>query len=165
MAKALESGREEVSDFAPRITSFEIPKEILDEWNHTDEGQNAEESWIKTFSLLGEEEQKEFEDAINLSLPENFDDFMDEFISECQLSQETGSNNTNWSGSKAIQADDFSGNYIFYGVREFAMTAIMNGMCLHGGFRPYGGTFLVFLDYARNAVRMAALMEIPNILV
>ena len=173
---------------------FEIPKEILDEWSHTEEGQNAEESWIKTFSLLGEEEQKEFEDAINLSLPENFDDFMDEFISECQLSQEkmatrkasqevleflcnrvpgmiggsadlTGSNNTNWSGSKAIQADDFSGNYIFYGVREFAMTAIMNGMCLHGGFRPYGGTFLVFLDYARNAVRMAALMEIPNILV
>ena len=77
----------------------------------------------------------------------------------------TGSNNTNWSGSKAIQADDFSGNYIFYGVREFAMTAIMSGMCLHGGFRPYGGTFLVFLDYARNAVRMAALMELPNILV
>jgi transketolase len=57
------------------------------------------------------------------------------------------------------------GNHIFYGVREFGMTAMMNGMLLHGGIKPYGGTFLVFMDYARNAVRLAALMEIPNIFV
>ncbi len=77
----------------------------------------------------------------------------------------TGSNNTNWDGTHEIQRDDFSGNYINYGVREFAMTGIMNGLILHGGVKPYSGTFLTFLDYARNAVRMAALMEIPTILV
>lgn len=70
----------------------------------------------------------------------------------------TGSNNTNWSGTKAITADDFSGNYLLYGVREFAMAALMNGLALHGGFIPYGGTFLVFADYARNAIRLSALM-------
>ena len=77
----------------------------------------------------------------------------------------TGSNNTNWEGTKEIRAEDFSGNYINYGVREFGMTGIMNGMVLHGGLKPYGGTFLTFLDYARNAVRMAALMKIQTILV
>ncbi|HHF7349724.1 TPA: transketolase [Legionella feeleii] len=71
----------------------------------------------------------------------------------------TGSNNTDWSGSKAISAEDFSGNYLYYGVREFGMAAIMNGLALHGGFIPYGGTFLVFADYARNAVRLSALMK------
>lgn len=71
----------------------------------------------------------------------------------------TGSNNTDWSGTKAINAKDFSGNYLFYGVREFAMAAIMNGLALHGGFIPYGGTFLVFADYARNAIRLSALMK------
>ena len=77
----------------------------------------------------------------------------------------TGSNNTNWEGTKAIRADDFLGNYINFGVREFGMTGIMNGMVLHGGLKPYGGTFLTFLDYARNAVRMAALMKIQTILI
>ena len=74
----------------------------------------------------------------------------------------TGSNNTFWSGSVPIQADQ-SGNYIHYGVREFAMTAMMNGIYLHGGYIPYGGTFLVFSDYARNAVRMSALMGLRAI--
>ena len=77
----------------------------------------------------------------------------------------TGSNNTRWSGSKTISADDSSGNYIYYGVREFAMVAVMNGLTLHGGFKPYGGTFLVFSDYARNAIRMAALMKQPTLFV
>ena len=77
----------------------------------------------------------------------------------------TGSNNTNWEGTHEIEHGDFSGNYINYGVREFAMTGIMNGLILHGGIKPYSGTFLTFLDYARNAVRMAALMDIPTILV
>jgi transketolase len=71
----------------------------------------------------------------------------------------TGSNNTDWSGSKAITSEDFSGNYLYYGVREFAMAALMNGMAVHGGFIPYAGTFLVFADYARNAVRLSALMK------
>ena len=77
----------------------------------------------------------------------------------------SGSNNTFFKGSRRIAAGDFDGNYLHYGVREFGMTAIMNGLSLHGGFKPYGGTFLVFSDYARNAVRMAALMRQPVTLV
>lgn len=69
------------------------------------------------------------------------------------------SNLTMWSGSKSLTKDDTSGNYIHYGVREFAMSALMNGIALHGGFVPYGATFLMFMEYARNAVRMAALMR------
>ncbi|PTU67370.1 transketolase [Chromobacterium sp. Panama] len=76
----------------------------------------------------------------------------------------TGSNLTNWSGSKWIDRDG-QGNYISYGVREFGMAAIMNGMTLHGGLRPYGGTFLMFSEYARNALRMASLMKINPIFV
>ncbi|MDF2179473.1 transketolase [Aliiglaciecola sp. CAU 1673] len=76
-----------------------------------------------------------------------------------------GSNLTLWSGSKGLENRDASGNYIYYGVREFGMSAIMNGIGLHGGFRPYGATFLMFMEYARNAVRMSALMGIPNIFV
>ena len=77
----------------------------------------------------------------------------------------TGSNLTEHAGSKWISGDDAEGNYISFGVREFGMAAICNGLVLHGGFIPYGGTFLTFSDYARNALRMAALMEIQNILV
>lgn len=68
-----------------------------------------------------------------------------------------GSNLTLWKGARAVTRDDAAGNYLFYGVREFGMTAIMNGIALHGGFIPYGATFLVFMEYARNALRMAAL--------
>lgn len=71
----------------------------------------------------------------------------------------TESNCTYWQGAKTIHSDDYNGNYINYGVREFGMSAIMNGMALHGGIIPYGGTFLVFSDYARNAVRLSALMR------
>jgi transketolase len=77
----------------------------------------------------------------------------------------TGSNNTNHKGSTVVLRDNPGGNYLHYGVREFGMTAIMNGIALHGGLIPYGGTFLVFSDYARNAVRMAALMKQGVILV
>ena len=75
-----------------------------------------------------------------------------------------GSNNTLWEGSSGV-VDDADGNYVYYGVREFGMSAMANGALLHGGFRPYVGTFLIFSDYARNALRMAALMRIPNIFV
>ena len=74
------------------------------------------------------------------------------------------SNNTEWKGSSVLTPDS-GGNYLNYGVREFGMSAIMNGMILHGAIRPYGGTFLTFLDYARNAVRMSALMKLPVIYV
>jgi len=77
----------------------------------------------------------------------------------------TGSNLTRHDGSQTVTGDDASGNYIYFGVREFGMSAICNGMGLHGGLIPYAGTFLTFSDYARNAVRMAALMQVQNILV
>ncbi|MEZ5581596.1 MAG: transketolase family protein [Candidatus Competibacteraceae bacterium] len=72
----------------------------------------------------------------------------------------TLSNNTFWDGSIVIERTGPAGNYLYYGVREFGMSAIMNGMALHGGFIPYGGTFLTFADYCRNAVRMAAINKI-----
>jgi transketolase len=77
----------------------------------------------------------------------------------------TGSNNTRFKAAREFQPTDASGDYIHYGVREFGMTAVMNGLALHGGFLPYGGTFLVFSDYARNAVRLAALMNTHMVLV
>ena len=77
----------------------------------------------------------------------------------------TGSNNTFWSGSRTLTGGEADGNYLYFGVREFGMSAILNGLALHGGFIPYGATFLVFSDYARNAVRMAALMKQPVVFV
>jgi transketolase len=76
----------------------------------------------------------------------------------------TGSNLTNWSGTKVVTKQG-GGNYLSYGVREFGMAAIMNGLAIHGGFIPYGGTFLMFSEYARNAIRMAALMKLRTIFV
>ena len=76
-----------------------------------------------------------------------------------------GSNLTLWSGCKDVCAEGHDGNYVYYGVREFGMSAIMNGIMLHGGFKPYGATFLMFSEYARNALRMAALMKAPTIFV
>jgi transketolase len=77
----------------------------------------------------------------------------------------TGSNLTKHAGSTVVSGDDAAGNYLYFGVREFGMSALCNGMALHGGFIPYSGTFLTFSDYARNALRMAALMKIQNIFV
>lgn len=74
-----------------------------------------------------------------------------------------GSNLTIWKGCKGISAEDAAGNYVYWGVREFGMTAAMNGIALHGGFITYGATFLIFMEYARNAMRMAALMKQQNI--
>ena len=76
-----------------------------------------------------------------------------------------GSNLTLWSGCKNVNAPGHDGNYVYYGVREFGMSAMMNGIALHGGFKPYGATFLMFSEYARNALRMAALMKAPAIFV
>ena len=76
----------------------------------------------------------------------------------------TGSNLTNWSSCKPVRSDQW-GNHINYGVREFGMSAIMNGIALHGGYIPFGGTFLTFSDYSRNALRMAALMKLRSIFV
>ena len=130
----------------------------------------------------------EFARRIAGELPNNFADHAAKYIRECQAESATiasrkasqntlnafgpklpellggsadlaGSNLTIWDGCKSITGEDFTGNYLHYGVREFGMTAIMNGIALHGGFVPYGATFLVFMEYACNALRMAALMK------
>ena len=129
----------------------------------------------------------EFLRRLRGELPANFDEQVDAHVAEClsaganvasrKASQQAlnalgpvlpellggsadlaGSNLTLWSGARGLTAEDASGNYVYYGVREFAMAAIMNGVALHGGFIPYGATFLIFMEYARNAVRMSALM-------
>lgn len=127
-------------------------------------------------------------------LPEDFADKAQAYIEQCQqdgntiasrkASQNTlnaygpllpellggsadlaGSNLTLWSGAQGVESGNSSGNYLYYGVREFGMSAMMNGIALHGGFVPYGATFLMFMEYARNAVRMAALMQQRTIFV
>jgi transketolase len=132
--------------------------------------------------------------VIKGELPADFSEKADAYIRECQekaekvasrkASQNTlnafgpllpellggsadlaGSNLTLWKGCKGVEAKDAAGNYIYYGVREFGMSAIMNGIALHGGFVTYGATFLMFMEYARNAVRMAALMKQQSIFV
>ncbi|MDB2533615.1 transketolase [Porticoccaceae bacterium] len=136
----------------------------------------------------------EFERRANGDLPADFSAQADAYIQECQDKMEkvasrkasqnclnaygpmlpellggsadlAGSNLTIWSGSKDITGDNADGNYIYYGVREFGMSAMMNGIALHGGFINYGATFLMFMEYARNAVRMAALMKQQSIFV
>lgn len=130
----------------------------------------------------------EFERRIRKELPEDFANNANQYIAELASKAETiasrkasqnalntygpllpeflggsadlaGSNLTLWKGCKGLTCDDASGNYIYYGVREFGMSAIMNGIALHGGFIPYGATFLIFMEYARNAIRMSALMK------
>jgi transketolase len=136
----------------------------------------------------------EFERRANGDLPAHFSAQADAYIQDCQDKMEkvasrkasqnclnaygpmlpellggsadlAGSNLTIWSGSKDITGDNADGNYIYYGVREFGMSAMMNGIALHGGFINYGATFLMFMEYARNAVRMAALMKQQSIFV
>ncbi|WP_461483133.1 transketolase [Porticoccus sp.] len=136
----------------------------------------------------------EFSRRLKGAMPADFSEKADAYIHECQQAMEkiasrkasqnclnaygpllpellggsadlAGSNLTLWSGAKGVEADDASGNYIYYGVREFGMSAMMNGIVLHGGFVPYGATFLMFMEYARNAVRMAALMKQKTIFV
>ena len=136
----------------------------------------------------------EFERRINRELPENWEEAAQAFIAEVNEAAEDkatrqaslaaieayspllpelfggsadlgGSNGTEWSGYKPMRAESPDANYINYGVREFGMSAMMNGIVLHGGFIPFGATFLVFSEYARNALRMAALMKIQSIFV
>ena len=156
--------------------------------------QSAWSEKFKAYQTAHPELASEFERrVINKALPANFEEKANAFIQSChekgdniasrKASQNAieafgpvlpemmggsadlaGSNLTLWSGSKGIETDA-SGNYIFYGVREFGMSGIMNGISLHGGFINYGATFMMFMEYARNAVRMSALMGIQNIFV
>jgi transketolase len=170
---------------------FEIPDNLYAEWSHVEQGELADQQWLNQCLSYKQEYPElyyEFLRRTNNDLPDNWLEFSEQFILQCQdnnknlatrkASQEcieayasilpellggsadlTGSNNTNWSGTRPFSREQLDANYLNYGVREFGMSAIMNGLALHGGFIPYGGTFLVFADYARNAVRLSALMQ------
>ncbi len=149
---------------------------------------------IKTYDKKYPDKSAELKRRIKGDLPDDFENSFKTFLSECDSNNTpmatrkcskacldffvkelpeliggsadlTPSNNTFSSSSSTFSNENPSGNHINYGVREFGMSAIMNGMVLHGGIKPYGATFLVFTDYARNAVRLSALMGIPSIFV
>ena len=172
---------------------FKIPKEILEEWRKIGEkGIDEEKKWNNVFNKKSKELRNELIRITNSKLPNNFDSTIEDQkkklfeeksnIASRQSSSNvleaitkilpeliggsadlSGSNNTKTKLSKIIKANQFKGNYIHYGVREHAMAGIMNGMALYGGIIPYGGTFLVFLDYCKPSLRLSALMGLKVI--
>ncbi|TCV84322.1 transketolase [Sulfurirhabdus autotrophica] len=172
---------------------FEIPQDIYEGWDCRTKGEGLESLWNNKFTEYTKafpKEAAEFTRRMNGDLPANWNAHVDAFIAKVNEKAETiatrkasqnsieglapalpemvggsadlaGSNLTLWSGSHPIRKA--GGNYVNYGVREFGMTAMINGMTLHGGIMPYGATFLMFSEYARNALRMSALMKIRNI--
>lgn len=171
--------------------AFVVPEEILENWRKAGERSDKEySSWQEKFTQT--HNKGEFERVMKGDLPNNFDeaiqkakkDFVKlekmatrkssgkalEYITEALpeliggSADLTGSNNTK-NDLSPITKDDYSGRYIYYGIREHAMCAAMNGLYLHGGIRPYSGTFFVFTDYCRPSMRLAALMKLPIIYV
>ena len=172
-------------DHAP----FEIPQDVYAAWDARAKGAASEGEWQRKFAAYAAaypELAAEFKRRVAGELPTDWAQHVAAVLAKINDKAETvatrkasqiaiealaprlpeflggsadltGSNLTNWSGSKSLTRE--GGNYIHYGVREFGMAAIMNGVALHGGFIPYGGTFLTFSDYSRNALRMAALMK------
>ena len=164
---------------------FEIPAEVLDDWRSTGQrGASARSEWNGRIENHGD--RPEFERRMAGDLPGDFslDSYIASLMAEPQKvatrkasemalghinemlpetiggsADLTGSNNTKAGGIGPFTADDRSGRYIYYGIREFGMAAAMNGMALHGGVIPYGGTFLVFTDYCRAAIRLSALQQ------
>ncbi len=167
---------------------FEIPKEILSEWRKIGKrGDLQEKKWNVVYNKKSKKVKDEFSRVINGKLPKNLDKIIDKEkrkffnlkpnVASRQSSASvleaitknlpelvggsadlSGSNNTKTKYSTIIKPSNFKGNYIHYGVREHAMAGIMNGMALHGGILPYGGTFLIFLDYCKPALRLSAFM-------
>ena len=174
---------------------FEIPEEVYAGWNARERGAQWEQEWNQNFATYKKahaKEAAEFERRVNGELPANWQQHVNELIAKVNAKAETiatrkasqnaieglapalpeliggsadlaGSNLTLWSGSKDVKKG--AGNYVYYGVREFGMSAMLNGLSLHGGFIPYGATFLMFSEYARNSLRMAALMKIRALFV
>ena len=172
---------------------FEIPKEILNEWRKIGEqGALKEKKWNSIYNKKSKKIKDHLLRIINNKLPKNFEKVIQEqkkkfFDLKTDMASRqssasvlesitnilpeliggsadlSGSNNTNTKYSKAIKSFNFNGNYIHYGVREHAMAGIMNGMSLHKGIIPYGGTFLVFLDYCKPSLRLSALMGLKVI--
>ncbi|WP_370853126.1 transketolase [Oceanibacterium hippocampi] len=174
---------------------FEIPQPIRKLWLKAGrKGARARAAWEKALGEAPAATRTAFEAALSGKLPAAFAEQMAAYKAELaakaprvatrkasQMALEvingaivetvggsadlTGSNNTKTSQTLPVTADDFSGRYIYYGVREHGMAAVMNGLALHGGVIPYGGTFLVFTDYARPAIRLSALMGLRVIYV
>ena len=172
---------------------FEIPKEILNKWRKIGEkGILQEKKWNAIYNKKNNKFKDEFSRTINGKLPQDIDEIIKEEkrrffdikqnIASRQSSASvietitknlpeliggsadlSGSNNTKTKYSNIIKPTNFKGNYIHYGVREHAMAGIMNGMALHGGIIPYGGTFLIFLDYCKPALRLSAFMGLKVI--
>jgi len=170
---------------------FEIPSEVKNAWAEAGKrGVSAHQKWQG--QLSSHSEKMEFERRMEGRLPDGFSlaPYIDDLIANpqkvatrkaselalgainAQLPETiggsadlTGSNNTKTKDQSPLTADNYGGRYIYYGIREFGMAAAMNGMALHGGVIPYGGTFLVFSDYCRPAIRLAALQEIRSIFV
>lgn len=167
---------------------FDLPEPILSDWRAVGQiGSGAHADWTLRVGALTQDRRLEFVSAIEGALPDNWQDAIagvkkkaisdsprmaTRKASEVVLGELTkvipnliggsadltGSNNTKVSGMDPISAEDFSGRYVYWGVREHGMAAAMNGIALHGGFIPYGGTFLVFTDYCRPSIRLAGLM-------
>ncbi|NKB57210.1 MAG: transketolase [Alphaproteobacteria bacterium] len=167
---------------------FVVPDDILTAWNAVGQrGESERSAWTARLDTLAPEAKAAFESTQSGALPENwerdFEVFKQALIAEQpklatrQASQKsldalaaiipnlaggsadlTGSNLTKARGMEPVRAEDFSGSYIYYGVREHGMAAAMNGIALHGGLIPYGGTFLIFTDYCRPSIRLSALM-------
>ena len=167
---------------------FEVPEPILDGWRAAGHaGAAARAAWDETLAALDDGTRKSFEQVLSGGLPGDTAAVVNAHKRQLsadapkwatrKASQEalevltelipamvggsadlTGSNNTKTAATEPVSASDFSGRYIYYGVREHAMAAVMNGIALHGGFIPYGGTFLTFTDYCRPSIRLAALM-------
>ena len=172
---------------------FEIPKEILNEWRKIGEkGTDHEKKWNNIFNKKNKKIKDEFSRIVNNKLPSNFDKLLQEkkrkffnikpeiasrqssanVIEEITSSLPeliggsadlSGSNNTKTKHSIIMKPSNFNGNYIHYGVREHGMSGIMNGLALHGGIIPFGGTFLIFLDYCKPSLRLSALMGLKVI--
>jgi transketolase len=169
---------------------FELPEAVLMAWRAAGaRGQGDRRAWERRLAETDATTRRAFEASLGTALPAAFDDAIDTikrgFSAEApklatrQSSQKvldglveavpsliggsadlTGSNGTKTKAYRPVTRDDYAGTYIHYGVREHAMAAAMNGLALHGGFIPYGGTFLVFADYSRPAIRLAALMGV-----
>ncbi|VAV94798.1 Transketolase [hydrothermal vent metagenome] len=168
---------------------FVIPEDILGQWRDAGKrSQGLSEKWKTAFDGLDGAVKADFTRRLGKQLPADFADVINDYkkkLAENPVkvatrkaslmaldvinplvgetiggsADLTGSNLTRSADQTVITADDFSGRYIYYGVREFAMAAVMNGLTLHGEYIPYGGTFLVFTDYCRSAIRLSALMK------
>ena len=174
---------------------FDIPKSVKEQWEEAGlKGDKTFKEWKSNLENLSVSKKSEFERVFNGDIPKKMSPVIRKFKKESSAASPTiatrkaseltlntinsimgetiggsadltGSNNTKSIDMKIFDRNDRRGRYIHYGIREHAMAAAMNGMALHGGIRPYGGTFMCFTDYARPAMRLAALMKIPTIFV